>query len=67
MKLWGEPRVAVVVIATSGRFTTDAIQWIETHNASGQPPRIEMWPESHLEYLLASRPDLVADLGLRGS
>jgi len=67
MKLWGEPRVAVVVIATSGRFTTDAIQWIETHNASGQPPLIEIWPESHLEYLLASRPDLVADLGLRGS
>lgn len=60
MSLWGQPRVEVVAIATSGRFTNDAIQWIETHNASGNSPPIEMWPESHLERLLASRPDIVA-------
>jgi hypothetical protein len=65
MSLWGQPRVEVVTITTSGRFTTDAIQWIETHNASGNTPSIEMWPESHLERLLASRPDIVAAFGLR--
>jgi hypothetical protein len=65
MSLWGQPRVEVVTITTSGRFTTDAIQWIETHNASGDTPSIEMWPESHLERLLASRPDIVAAFGLR--
>jgi hypothetical protein len=66
MALWGEPRVEVVIIATSGRFTTDAIQWIEKHNTNGEVPRIEMWPDSHLELLLASRPGMVAEFGLRG-
>jgi hypothetical protein len=65
MSLWGSPRVEIVTIATSGRFTTDAVQWIETHNASGASPWIEMWPESHLERLLAPRPGIVAGFGLR--
>ena len=65
MSLWGEPRVEVLTIATSGRFTADAVQWIEKHNASGETPWIEMWPESHLELLLASRPAMVAQFGLR--
>jgi hypothetical protein len=65
MKLWPDPRVDVLVIATSGRFTTDAVQWIERHNASGEIPRIEMWPESHLERLLAARPPLIAEFRLR--
>lgn len=66
MALWGEPRVEIVIITTSGWFTTDAIQWIEKHDENGEVPRVEMWPRSHLELLLASRPGLVAEFGLRG-
>src|SRR5260370_41573471 len=65
MSLWGAPRVDALVVATSGRFTIDAVDWIERHNAAGQPPRIEMWAESHLERLLASRPALIAEFQLR--
>ena len=65
MKLWEPPRVDVHVIATSGRFTTDAIQCIEKNNQSDTGLRIEMWPESHIERLLASRPALVGEFGLR--
>ncbi len=60
------PRVDVLIVATSGRFAADAVTWVETHNATGTTPRIEMWPESHLERLLASRPALIAEFGLRG-
>lgn len=65
MGLWTDRRVDVLVIATSGRFTADAVQWVERHNAKGESPRIEMWPESHLERLLAARPGLIAEFGLR--
>lgn len=64
-ELWDNPPVDVLIIATSGRFTMDAISWTEKHNAARKPPRIELWPESHLESLLAQRPDLVAEFGLR--
>lgn len=63
--LWSEPKVDALVVATSGRFTTDAVQWIERQNAAGSLPRIEMWAESHLELLLASRPALIAEFKLR--
>ncbi|MBR1158072.1 restriction endonuclease [Bradyrhizobium elkanii] len=66
MALWPNPRVDVLIIATSGRFTADAVTWIEQHNANGASPRIEMWPESHLERLLAARPAIIAEFGLRG-
>jgi len=59
------PRVEVCVIATSGRFTTDAVGLIESHNQSDTSLRIEMWPESHLERLLASRPWIIAEFDLR--
>ena len=65
MTLWSEPTVDVLVVATSGRFTTDAIEWTETHNAKRTAPRIELWPESHLERLLAQRPALIAEFQLR--
>jgi restriction endonuclease len=65
MKLQGEPRVDVLVIATSGRFSTDAVHAIEQHNRADNALRIEMWPESHLEMLLAARPALIAEFGLR--
>lgn len=65
MKLWEPPRVDVLIIATSGRFTTEAVEYVEKHNQSDSALRIEMWPESHLERLLASRPGIVAEFGLR--
>jgi hypothetical protein len=66
MTLWPAPRVDVLLFATSGRFTSDAVATIEAHNAAGSLPRIEMWPESHLERLLAARPAVIAEFGLRG-
>ena len=65
MKSWEPPRVDVHVIATSGRFTSDAVSAIERHNQSDSALRIEMWPESHLERLLAARPVLIAQFALR--
>jgi hypothetical protein len=65
MKLWEPPRVDVHVIATSGRFTSDAVAIVEKHNESDSALRIEMWAESHLERLLASRPGIIAQFGLR--
>jgi hypothetical protein len=63
-QLWKDPAFDVVVIATSGRFTTDAIDWIESNNVNNRI-RVEMWPESHLEMLLADRPELVQEFRLR--
>lgn len=65
MALWPNPLVDVLVLATSGRFTADAVQVIEKHNADQRSPKIEKWAESHLERLLAARPALIADFGLR--
>lgn len=65
MALWPNPPVDVLVIATSGRFTSDAVAWIEQHNQAGVRPQIEMWAESHLERVLASRPALIAEAKLR--
>jgi Restriction endonuclease len=65
MELWGHPPVDVLIIATSGRFTVDAVDWVETHNGGGTRPRITMWPESHLELLLARRPHIAAAFHLR--
>jgi len=65
MNLWGPPRVDVLIIATSGRFATNAVEWIEKHNNEDNALRIEMWPESHLERLLAERPSFIAEFRLR--
>ena len=59
MELWRPPPVDMLIIATSGRFTTDAVDLIEKNNGEGRVPRINMWPDSHLESLLATLPDLV--------
>jgi hypothetical protein len=55
----------VLIIATSGRFSADAVTWIEQHNNAGATPFIEMWPDSTLETLLAQKPYLAAAHGLR--
>jgi hypothetical protein len=65
MELWQPPRVDVLVIATTGRFTVDAIDLIEKHNQSDRALAISMWPDSHLERLLAARPHLIAQFKLR--
>ena len=65
MRLWEPPRVDVLVIATSGRFSSDAVSLIEKHNNGDQALGIEMWPESHLERLLAEHPALIAEHKLR--
>jgi hypothetical protein len=62
-QLW-QPRFAAVVVATSGRFTADAVAWADQHNEAGSRPHVELWSESKLESLLALRPDLVAAYGL---
>lgn len=60
---WNPPFDALI-IATSGRFTADAITWVENHNARDRL-KVDMWPESHLEMLLAERPWLVEQSRLR--
>lgn len=65
LPLWEPPVVRTLVIATSGRFTTDAVAIVEKHNADGKLPFIELWADSRLETQLSQRPDLVASHGLR--
>jgi Restriction endonuclease len=67
MKLWEPPPVDVLVIATSGRFSSDAVAWIERHNEERARPTVEPWAESHLESLLTERSHLVAEFGLRAA
>ena len=65
VKLWEPPRISVLVIATTGRFSADAVSAVERHNAADSALRVEMWPDSHLELLLSRRPALIAEFGLR--
>lgn len=64
MRLWEDPPVDALIIATSGRFTSDAIGIVEKRNRT-ERLQVEMWPESRLEMLLSRRPDLIAQFGLR--
>lgn len=65
VKLWQPPLVRGLIIATSGRFSADAVAWTEQHNNSGATPFIELWPNSRLETLLAQKSYLSAAHGLR--
>lgn len=65
VRLWQPPVVRGLIIATSGRFTMDAVACADQHNESGDAPLIELWPDSRLETLLAQRPHLAAAHGLR--
>jgi hypothetical protein len=62
---WEPPAIDELVVVTSGRFTADGVRWAETHNHHGKRPRIHLWPETHLERVLAQRPELVAVFKLR--
>lgn len=65
MKLWEPPLVDGLITATSGRFTTDAVSWVENHNQRGVAPRVELWPDSKLESLLSSHPEIAPVFKLR--
>ena len=65
IKLWQPPVVRGLIIATSGWFSENAVQWAERHNDDGAAPFIELWPESKLETLLAQKSHLAAAHGLR--
>jgi hypothetical protein len=65
MELWQPPRVDRLIIATSGRFSADAIALVEQHNLADRALHIGMWPDSHLELLLAARPHLIGQFGLK--
>jgi tetratricopeptide (TPR) repeat protein len=64
IKLWEPPVIRCLVIATSGRFSADAVAWIERQNDSGAVPLIEPWPTPKLEALIAERPELARAHGL---
>jgi len=65
VRLWEPPCVDVLIVATSGRFSRDAVTWREKRELDRTVPRVEFWPDSHLEMLLARRPHLIATFGLR--
>jgi hypothetical protein len=65
MELWTPPRVDGLILATTGRFTADAIAFIERHNQEDRALHISMWADSHLEMLLAARPHLIGHFNLR--
>lgn len=65
VKLWEPPPIDVLLVATSGRFSADAVAFAEKHNHARERPAIEMWAESHLELLLAPRAQVVKQFGLR--
>jgi hypothetical protein len=62
MELWQPPRIDNLIVATSGRFTVDAIDFVEKHNQSNAALHIVLWPGSHIERLLSERPTLLAQL-----
>jgi Restriction endonuclease len=59
LSLWEPPEIDVLIIATTGRFSADAVMWIERHNNDGARPKIQPWANSNLETMLASRSDLI--------
>lgn len=65
MALWEPPMVEVVIIATCGRFTADAVALIEKREEARQLPRVIMLADSDLETLLSQHQGLIAEFGLR--
>jgi len=65
MTLLEPPRVDVLIVATSGRFTADAIDFAEKHNQSDRAIAIDLWAESSLERFLATRPQIIGEFKLR--
>jgi hypothetical protein len=64
VRTW-QPRVHVLIIATTGRFADSAVALAEQNNETGHAPLIELWPNSKLEALLAQKPHVAAAHDLR--
>ena len=60
IKSWEPPRVDILIIATTGHFSADAVKHIEDHNQSPSPLRIEMWSIEKIRNILDARPYLLA-------
>lgn len=65
LSTWEPPPIRALIIATSGKFSPDAVAVMEKHNNEGKSPLIEWWPENHMEVLLNQRPDLLLQYKLR--
>jgi hypothetical protein len=65
VKSWEPPLIDVLIVATTGRFSQDAVAWAERRRRERQVPSVELWPDSLLEALLSRRPTLPARFGLR--
>jgi len=63
-KLWTDAGFRVVVIATSGNLAQQALEWIEKRHVDGDVPAVEVWSQTDLERLLASRPAIRTSFGL---
>ena len=66
-KLWTPTKFHALIFATSGRFTADALSYVDTHNAAVNVPFVDLWPDNRLEELLAEHPDLIAEFRLRAT
>lgn len=58
------PSFDVVIVATSGRFTTEAVTWTDKRSTAGTRPDVELWADSELEALLARHPGMAIAHGL---
>ena len=63
--LWEPPLVDVLIVATTGRFSQDAVALAEKRNVERRRPTVELWPDNRIEMFLARRPGLAAKYGLR--
>ncbi|MCP5034991.1 MAG: restriction endonuclease [Actinomycetia bacterium] len=63
-KLWPDAGFRVIVMATSGNFTQQAVEWVEKRAADGEFPAVELLGQSDLERLLAAKPAIRTAFGL---
>ena len=61
IRSYGDPP-DVLVIATSGRFSKEVLAWIDSENRRGDLPKIEPWPNTHLEVLVARFPEVLQEI-----
>ncbi|MCC5898104.1 MAG: restriction endonuclease [Phormidium sp. BM_Day4_Bin.17] len=59
LQLWEPPRVDVLIIATTGYFSSDSVRFMENHNQSSSALRIEYWPIEKIKKIVESRPYLL--------
>jgi len=59
IKLWEPPRIDVLIVATTGYFSADAVKFMEIHNQSSSPLRMEFWPIERIKKIMESRPHLL--------